>query len=216
VKPENDLLMACHECDALQNVAYVAEGNAAICSCCGQRLFKNLSANTDKSLALILACAILFGVANVYPIMQLSIAGIEREVNLIQSALIFYELDSPVLALVVLLSSVALPAFCIFALLYILLALHFKKSWRYTRPLLVWVSRLLPWGMMDVFLLAVLVALVKLVSFADVDLGVGFAGFIALVVCYAAAISSIEMHNLWGKLDTIHRGNSDVSRGNHG
>lgn len=204
-KPKNDLLMACHECDALQNVGYVAEGNVALCSCCGQRLFKNLSAAIDKSLALILSCAILFGVANLYPIMQLTIAGFEREVTLIQSALIFYELGDPVLALVVLFSSVLLPAFCIFSLLYILLSIHFKKDWRYTRPLLVWVSRLLPWGMMDVFLLAVLVALVKLVSFADIELGIGFVAFVMLVLSYAAAISTIEMHNLWDKLDAVCR-----------
>lgn len=203
VQVKNDLLMACHECDALQNVGDVAEGNVVLCSCCGQRLFKKSSTTTDKPLAFILSCAILFMLANFYPVMQLTIAGIEREVTLMQSALIFYELDNPALALVVLFSSVLLPAFCIFSLLYILLSIHFKKSWRLTRPLLVWVSRLMPWGMMDVFLLAVLVALVKLVSFSDVDLGIGFTAFVILVLNYAAAISSIEMHDLWNKLDSI-------------
>ncbi len=72
----------------------------------------------------------------------------------------------------------------------------------------MWASRLLPWGMMDVFLLAILVALVKLVSLADVVLGVGFIAFVALVLCYAAALSSIELHMLWNQLDKIDNGNT--------
>lgn len=206
MKENDNLLMACHECDALQNVAHVPQGNVVLCICCGERLFKNSHSAIEKPLALIFACVILFVVANIYPVMWLSIAGIERETTLTESALIFYDLGSPALALVVWLSSVILPAFCVFSLFYILLSIHFKRNWRFTRRLLVWVSRLLPWGMMDVFLLAILVALVKLVSLADVVLGVGFSAFVALVLCYAAAISSIETHMLWDRLDKICSG----------
>ena len=196
-------LMACHECDALQNIEHIPKGNVALCVCCGQRLFKNSHSPIEKPLALIIACVILFLVANIFPVMRLSIAGIEQHVTITESARIFYELGKPELALVVWLTSVILPAFCVFSLLYILLSIHFKKPWRFSRFLLAWVSRLLPWGMMDVFLLAILVALVKLVSLAEVVLGLGFSAFVALVLCYAAAISSIEMHILWDKLDKI-------------
>lgn len=198
--------MACHECDALQDVTHIPEGKVALCMCCGDRLFKNPRSAIEKPLALISACVILFMVANIYPVMRLSIAGIAREVTLTESALIFYDLGSTGLALAVWLTSVILPAFCVFSLFYILLSIHFKRNWLFTRWLLVWVSRLLPWGMMDVFLLAILVALVKLVSFADVVLGVGFTAFVALVLCYAAAISSIEIHILWNRLDKIRNG----------
>jgi len=206
MKENDDLLMACHECDALQNVAHIPEGNIALCICCGERLFKNPRSAIENPLALIFSCAILFLVANIYPVMRLSIAGIEREATLTESALIFYDLGSTELALAVWLTSVILPAFCVFSLFYILLSIHFNQNWRFTKPLLVWASRLLPWGMMDVFLLAILVALVKLVSLADVVLGIGFTAFVALVLCYAAAISSIEMHILWDRLDKIRNG----------
>lgn len=196
-------LMACHECDALQNIAHIPKGDIALCICCGQRLFKNSRSPIEKPLALIIACVILFFAANIFPVMRLSIAGIERHATLTESAHIFYDLGNPELALVVWFTSVIVPAFCVFSLFYILLSIHLKQRWRFTRFLLAWVSRLLPWGMMDVFLLAILVALVKLVSLADVILGLGFSAFVALVLCYAAAISSIEMHILWDKLDEI-------------
>jgi len=193
--------MICHECDALQDVAHIPKGNIAFCICCGERLFKNSVSAIETPLALIMACAILFIVANLYPVLQLTLVGIEREATLTGSAFIFFMQGSPELAMVVLLTSFILPGFCIFALLYILLSLYFKQCWPFSRLLLVWVKRLLPWGMMDVFLLGILVALVKLVAFADVVLGLGFAAFVVLIFCYAAAVSSIEMHLLWNALD---------------
>ncbi len=198
---KNNLLMICHECDALQDVSQIPEENIALCVCCGGRLFKNSKSAIEKPLALIIACVILFIVANSYPIMKLNIMGIERETTLTGSAIIFFEQGRPDLAMVVWFTSVLLPGFSIFALCYILISIYFKKCWRFTRSLLLWVSRLLPWGMMDVFLLAILVALVKLSSLADIVLGLGFIAFVALILCYAAAISSIEMHVLWDSLD---------------
>ena len=195
--------MACHECDTLQNIAHIPKGNIALCICCGQRLFKNSRSPIEKPLALIIACVILFFVANVFPLMRLNIAGIETHATLTKAAHIFFEFGNPELALMVWFTSVIVPAFCVFSLFYILLSLHLKQRWRFTRLLLAWVSRLLPWGMMDVFLLAILVALVKLVALAEIILGLGFSAFVALVLCYAAAISSIEMHILWDKLDKI-------------
>ncbi len=202
----SNLLMVCHECDTVQDVSHIAEGNIGLCVCCGERLFKNPRSAIEKPLALIIACLILFIVANIYPIMTLNILGIERETTLTGAALIFFEQGRPDLAIVVWFTSVLLPGFSIFALCYILFSIYLQKCWRFTRYLLLWVSRLLPWGMMDVFLLAILVALVKLSSLADIVLGLGFIAFVALIVCYAAAISSIEMHILWNRLDKNSKG----------
>jgi paraquat-inducible protein A len=206
VKEKNSIRMVCHECDALQDVSHIPVGSTALCVCCGERLFKNTKSAIERPLALIIACAILFVVANSFPILQLTITGIERQTTLTGAALIFFMQGSMLLALTVWLTSFILPGFVIFALLYTLLSLYFNFNWPYTQVLLALVSQVLPWGMMDVFLLAILVALVKLASMTDVLLGVGFSAFVALIFCYAAVISSIEMHMLWDKLDTRPQG----------
>ncbi len=197
----NSRLMVCHECDALQNVAHIPWGETATCVCCGERLFKNTKSPIETPLALSFASLIFFLVANIYPIMQISIAGIERDTTLIGSAMVFFEQGNVILSIVVLLTSVLFPGFCLIALCYVLLSIQLNRCWRFTRPLLVWVSRLLPWGMMDVFMLGILVALVKLLSYAQVVLGLGFSAFVALVIAYAMVLSSIEMHVLWSRLD---------------
>jgi paraquat-inducible protein A len=181
------ICFVCHECDALQQVSEINPGNTVNCICCGSKLFRNPVNGIEKPLALIIAAALLFIVANVYPVMTINIAGIERATTLTGSAMIFIELGSPELAATV--------------LLYVLLSIRFDLGLPYTRPLLVWASRLLPWAMMDVFLLGVLVALVKLVALASVLLGPGFYAFIALIFAYAAATASLEPHTLWESID---------------
>lgn len=201
VNEQANMLFVCHECDALQNVSAIKPGNVATCVCCGSSLFKNPVSGIEKPLALVIASMILFIVANIYPIMTLNIAGIERDTTLTGSALIFLQQGSPELAATVWLPSVFIPGFILFGLFYVLLSIRYNLGWSYTKPILVWVSRLLPWAMMDVFLLGVLVALVKLVALADVFLGIGFYAFVVLIFVYAAAISSLEPHVLWEALD---------------
>ncbi len=194
-------LFICHNCDSLQNISKVKPGNIATCRCCNNILFKNPDNDIDKPLALIIASLILFIVANIYPVMTLNIAGIEKAATLTDAALIFIERGNPGLAAIVWLSSVFIPGFIIFGLFYILISIHFNMHLPYTKPTLVWVSRFLPWGMMDVFFLGMLVSLVKLVALADILLGSGFYAFLALIFTYAAASASLEPCLLWKHLD---------------
>jgi len=145
---------------------------------------------------------VLFLVVNFYPMMILYIAGNERSETLTDSAFILIELGSPELAAVVLVPSVFIPGFILFSFLYVLLSIRLNLRLCYTKPILVWVSRLLPWGMMDVFLLGVLVALVKLVALADILLGTGFYALVMLIFAYAATCSTLEPHILWQHLAT--------------
>ncbi len=204
VKPvtRNDHLIICHACDALQKVPEMHPGNTADCACCGSRLFRQPRGGLDRPLALIFTSLLLFIIANLYPILTLNIAGIESTTTLTGTALVFVQQDRIILATVVWFSSVFIPGFVITGLLYVLASARFKRNWRYAKPVLTQVSRLLPWGMMDVFFLGVLVALVKLSSLADIILGTGFIAFICLIGVYAAAISSVETHMLWNCIDT--------------
>jgi len=206
-------LFICHECDALQKVPTIIPGHVASCVCCGSLLFKSPRGGIEKPLALMISSLILFFVANVYPIMTLNIAGIETKTTLTGSARIFIEQGSPVLAAIVWLSCVLIPGFIIFGLLYVLLSVRYKLGWRYTKQVLVWVSRMQPWGMMDVFLLGILVSLVKLVALADIILGPGFYAFVGLIILYAAATASLELHLLWASLDERA---GETGRVNHG
>jgi paraquat-inducible protein A len=151
-------------------------------------------------VAFIIAAMLFFIIANVFPIMTLTIVGVKLETTITGAAYVFMQQGSPELAAIVWLPSVLIPGLIITGLFYVLFSIRFQKNWRYTRPVLVWIGRLLPWGMMDVFFLGIMVSLVKLVGLADVIIDMGFYAFALVVVLYAAAIASLEPHSLWESL----------------
>ncbi|MFV1985275.1 MAG: paraquat-inducible protein A, partial [Thiohalomonadales bacterium] len=201
VLTQSERSYVCPHCDALQTVPEFKPGYITSCVSCGSTLFKSPVNGIEKSLALVITSIILFIVANSYPIMSLNIAGNESNATLTDSALIFVEQGNSILAATVWLPTVLIPGAIIFGLFYILVSIYYDLRWPYTKFILVWVSRLLPWGMMDVFFLGILVALVKLVALADVLLGTGFYAFLALIFTYAATIATLEPYLLWIKLD---------------
>jgi len=194
-------LFVCHDCDALQQVPAVEPGHDASCVRCGTRLYRNPRSGIDKPLAFIFASMILFVIANTHPVMTITILGIAQSATISDAALAFIHAGSPEIAVIVWLPSVLIPGLIIAALFYVLCSIRFELNWPGTKTMLVWISRLLPWGMMDVFLLGILVSLVKLVSLADVTLGMGFYAFLILIFLYAASIASLELHTLWEHLD---------------
>jgi len=197
---QRGILFVCHECDALQRVPEVEPGHDALCIRCGSRLFRNPVSGIDKPLAWIIASMILFIVANVNPVMSISILGTVQNASISDAALAFIHAGSPELAAIVWLPSVLIPGITISALFYVLASIRFGLHWPGAKTLLVWISHLLPWGMMDVFLLGILVSLVKLAGLASITLGMGFYAFLILIFLYAASIASLEPHTLWEHL----------------
>ena len=197
---QSGILFVCHECDALQRVPEVEPGHDAICSRCKSRLFRNPKGGIDKPLALVIAVMIAFIIANMHPIMDLTIVGVKLSTTITGAAHVFWQSGSPELAAIVWLPSVLIPGLIIAGLFYVLFSIRFQLSWPYTKPILVLIGRLLPWGMMDVFLLGILVSMVKLAALASIIVGIGFYAFVVGVVLYAATIASLEPHTLWESL----------------
>lgn len=202
-KSPSDSMFVCHHCDALQRTPEIEPGSTINCGCCGSSLFRVSSGTLDKPLALIMASMIIFVIANIYPIMTLTMVGVSQSATITGTALTFLNQGNPELAAVIWLPSVLIPGVIICGLFYVLFSIRYQMNWRYTRPILIWVSRLLPWGMMDVFFLGILVALVKLVDLADIILGLGFYAFLALIFVYAFTISTLNIHALWDDMDPV-------------
>ena len=194
-------LAVCQECDTLQQVADLPAGTTANCICCGSKLFSHPRGGLVVPLALMLACSILFLVANLFPLITLDIKGISQAATLSGAALSLYREDMKLLAAIVWITSVAGPGVIIFSALYILTALRLALRLPGVKALLILLSHFQPWGMMDVFMLGMLVALVKLGGMAEVIPGVGVMAFAALVFLFAAAMSKLEIPFLWQRLE---------------
>jgi paraquat-inducible protein A len=103
-------------------------------------------------------------------------------------------------ALLVFLVAILIPLIKLLALVFVLYPLDRGRRPRYAGPLFRYVEKLHPWAMMEVYLLGVFVAYVKLVDLASIEIGVGLVAFVALIVTMVAADAALETHAVWERI----------------
>ncbi len=193
-------MILCHECDLAHAFQPVPRGRKAKCIRCHATLYGAITEELDRPLALAFAGLILFALANVFPFMVFEMQGRAQTNNLISGSIEFWQAGYWELATVVFLSSICLPFFSLALTVYLLAPLRMGRSpWMAAKALRV-VLALRPWAMMEVYLLGVLVAIVKLTDFADIELGFGFYSFVALIFTVSAASSALHPDALWNRI----------------
>jgi len=192
-------LIACHECGLLHQERPMTEGKAN-CIRCGALLYKSRPNSLYRTLMLTLTALVLFVLANIFPFMTFKMEGREQESTLMTGVMELYNADLWFLAAVVLCASILIPLVKMLATLYVVLPLQFNRRPWHVAAVFRLVETLTPWAMMEVYLLGVFVAYVKLVELATIELGVALFSFMALIVVVAAADASLEPHAVWRRL----------------
>jgi paraquat-inducible protein A len=190
-------LHACHECDLLQQMPELHGSCKVCCGRCGAVMRRFRENTVDNTLALALSGLLLFVLANFFPFMTFEIAGDSQENNLITGVLELYKNDRLFLAALVLGTTIVFPLAVLIALSYVLLPLKMGRIVpgfaRVTRA----IESFQPWGMMEVYMLAVLVSIVKLKQMAEIGMEVGFIAFSCLIFVSTWALSALDAEVLW-------------------
>jgi paraquat-inducible protein A len=190
-------LIACHECDLLHKVRKAAKGGRARCVRCGAVLYRNIPDSINRTLMLTFAGVILFVIANIFPIMTFKLSGREQSNTLFASSRELYDAGFWELATLVFLCSILFPAIRLGGMLYVLLPLKFGyQPWKY-RAVFRWLETLIPWAMMEVYMLGILVAIVKLSDIAAIVLGTALYSFAALIVVTAWSGTTLDPREIW-------------------
>ncbi len=191
-------LIACHECDLLIRSPRLPEaGGDAMCPRCGAALCRTRRNSLESALALASAAAVLLLLANCFPVVGLEIQGQLTQATVFDAAAQLWRDGAPLVAAVVVLTTIFVPAIELAAVFWLVLPL-----WRGRRPpAFAAVFRALqlaqPWAMVEVFILGVLVSLVKLAHFADVLPGVAIWCFGALMLVLTGLAATLDRHTLW-------------------
>lgn len=196
-------LIACHECDLLQRTAPLAHDVIARCRQCMTVLDRPLDDNLDRPLAYTLAAAVLFIIANLFPIVGLELQGQSTAATLFGTSHALYQQDMTLLAALVFFTTILVPALQLSAMAYVLILLRVGHRPRFLPLALRVLQAVRPWGMVEVFILGVLVSLVKLGSVADVVPGIALWSFGGLLVMIAAAVASFDARVIWLQQEAI-------------
>ena len=192
-----DNLIICHQCFTLHEEAPISDGSKACCVECGGILYRYDTKLIDHGIALSITGLIFFILANIFPLVQIELLGVEQFITIPKT--IFSLLDSGFyivgLLCAFLIFIFPLMIFTINLVLFILLKLERGEKW--TKDLLILLSHITPWSMTDIFLISILVALVKLIGYAQIHMGVAFWALMVFVMIDIYIVKRIHLSELW-------------------
>jgi len=194
-----DTIIACNTCGLTQRVEPLSAGAAAECCRCGSIISEHRARSLERTAALSLAALIFYVPANVYPILVMNYHGAYSESTVWDGCVSLFKNGQWLVALIVFFASILIPLFKLLGLFYLTATAKLKSPRRQRERTRIY--RLLdligPWAMLDVFLLAVLVALVKLRELVTILPGPGLLAFTAVVVLTILASASFDPKLIW-------------------
>jgi paraquat-inducible protein A len=151
----------------------------------------------EAALALTLTGLLLFALTNIFPLLGLRAQGVEHDLHLFGASVAFWGQDYHLLAILIVLNIIVFPLFELLSLLIVLLTIRFGWRPQLAAFLYRWLRELKPWGMLEVFMLGVLVAVVKLGDMATLIVGTAFWSFAGLIVVMTAATATLDPFTVW-------------------
>lgn len=189
------ILIGCHCCCKV----HLQGSNTLKCSRCGAGLHLRKPGGVARVWALLLAAVILYFPANLLPItLTSSIVGSQAD-TILSGVIYFVQSGSWPIALVIFIASVFVPMAKLLILGYLCLSVQYKcRISRRERTRLYRLTEVVGrWSMIDVYVVGILVALVKLGAVANVDAGPGVAYFALVVILTMIAAQSFDPRLIW-------------------
>ena len=192
-----DSLIICPSCHTLHEEVPIKDGTKALCTQCESVLYRYDSKLADYGLAWSITGLIFFTLANLFPLVKIDLLGHEQFLTTPQTFVALFDNGFYVVGL--------LCAFLIFVFPLMLFVLNIsiftlfklKKSPHASKALLVLLSRIKPWSMSDIFLISILVALVKLIGYAQIHIGVAFWALVVFVLIDLYVAKTIKTSEIW-------------------
>jgi paraquat-inducible protein A len=190
-------LIACPICGQIQHRPAPGRGQRLHCARCGKHLPTERGGWTPLIAATV--ALIVMPLAMLLPIMRIERLGLSHETGIVGGVAALADHGQWFLALVVLFFSVLLPAAKLLGLIVLLLPRLWRGVGSPVRQRWIYeaVEASGRWGMVDVLLVAVLVAIVKLGDLVTVTAGPGIVAFAVMVAGSMIAGLSLHPHELW-------------------
>lgn len=189
-------IVVCTRCDAVYRYPSLAHGQVARCRLCDAIVWRSARPSIDGWLALTLATAILFVLANTFPVISIGVQNFQSDVTLWTATTSLAQGLWIPLALPATLVAIVVPFLQIALLGWILVfAWHGKRAPGF-RPLMKLLLMVRPWSMAEVAFVGVVIACIKLSSIAQVSLGAGSWAMLG-AVCLAALATKRDVRWLW-------------------
>ena len=196
-------LVSCEGCRRLYRARDIAGHGRARCSLCGTLLHPRKPDSLARTWALVITAAICYIPANVYPVMTIIFSGTGAPSTILSGVIELFEDGDFPIALLILFASVMVPLGKMVGLIYLLLSIRRRAQWSPRKRTVMYriINTIGRWSMIDMFMIAILAAIVHLGAVATVEPGLGAMAFAAVVVATILAAESFDPRLVWDSME---------------
>ena len=193
-------ILVCHECQQLNRPP---AGQPPRCRRCGARLHGRRPNSIARTWALLLSAALLYIPANLLPIMSVHMLGRGSPATIMGGVIELIQAGMLPIALVVFVASILVPSFKLLGIALLLYSVQRHQVMSPRQRILMyrfieWIGR---WSMLDIFVIAILVALVSFGNLASIEAGAGALAFAAVVILTMLAAITFDPRLIWDNTD---------------
>ena len=196
---------SCHTCLAL------VETQAQRCPRCRSTVHPRIPNSLQRTVALLIAAAILYVPANLMPIMTTDQFGRSTDSTILGGVILLWNMGSYPVAIVILVASVLVPIgkICAVAALCWTVGTGQQTSARQRVSLYRVTEFIGKWSMVDVFVVASLVALIQITGIIVIRPGTAALAFAGVVIVTMLAAESFDPRLIWDRAeDEADRGSA--------
>jgi len=196
-------LFNCHGCSLLVRRPSVFGRVHVKCPRCGARLHLRKPNSIIRTWALLIAALIFYIPANLLPVTITTYLGSTQSDTIMSGVIFFMQTGSWGIALIIFVASIVVPIAKLIILSGLLISIQRRSRWRPgERTRLYRITELVGrWSMLDVFVVTVLVALVRLGYLTTIEAGSGVVYFAAVVVITMMAAMTFDPRLIWDALE---------------
>lgn len=193
----------CNTCHLLCKKSQHTQQHPERCPRCLSTVYRRKPASLSRTWALTLAAMILYIPANLYPMMTVTYLGRSEPDTIMSGIIVLAKSGMLPIALVVFIASVAVPILKLIGICVLLLSVQFKWPMSKSQRTLMYriIELIGRWSMLDLFVIAILVALVNFGNLSDIETGGAATAFGAVVVLTMLAAKSFDPRLIWDQME---------------
>ncbi len=206
IEIDEDRLIRCPVCEAVN----IDKQEINRCRRCDSLIYPHETSRTEKSWAFLITAIIAYIPANLYPMLATKQFGVVHESTIIGGVIQLWEHGSYPIAMIIFFASIMIPILKFLTLIYLLLGVQYPiKERKISKHKLYYMTELVgPWSMIDVFVVAILAALIHL-THVEIVAGTATTAFALSVFFTLLAADAFDESLIKGKQQDVQKSPKD-------
>ena len=196
-------LTGCHSCELVLRIPPGRPRGALRCPRCGARVHPRKRDSISRTWALLLAAYVFYVPAMVLPITRITTLGKVSEDTIMSGVIYFFQSGEWPIGLVIFVASIFVPVLKLVILTFLAVSVQLRSQWRpRDRTRFYRITELIGrWSMVDIYVVTLLVALVRMGTLASIEAGPAAFYFAAVVVITIFAANAFDPRLIWDALE---------------